>query len=179
MLFSAKSSAFARVTLFMSVGVLFFFRWSQVGSVDYVNPVTTSDWLAVVSFSAALFSVAVALPVYAALTEGKSTYRISLVPAMGLTVASAANLIEDGLGWSGAFWPYVLSSIVYVPGLIALTIVLARKKRGLGRISAVVPAGTLLGLVFFESWGGPILLVSWFAAALLALFMRNALVNNY
>lgn len=175
---TAKSSAFGRVTLFLSVGVLFFLRWRQVGSVDYVNPVTVSDWLAVVGFSTALLFVAVALPVYAGLTEDRATYRISLVPAIGLTVASVANLVEDGWGWSGAFWPYVLSSIVYALGLIALTFEVARKKRGIGRIGAVVPAGTLLGLVFFESWGGPVLLLSWFAAALVALSMRNALAKN-
>ncbi len=175
---AARFSAVGQAALFMSVGVLFFLRWRQVGSVDYQSPVTVSDWLAVAGFSVALLLLAAALPVYAGLTEDRATYRTSFVPAVGAAVASMANLVEDGWGWSGGFWPFVLGSLVYAAGLIALTFVMARNLRGAGRFRAAVPAGTLLGLVFFEAAGGLLLLLSWCAAALVALRVRNVLAKD-
>ncbi len=175
---TARFYAVGQAALFLSVGVMFFLRWRQVGSVDYQTPVTLSDWLAVVGFSVALVFLATALPVYAGLTEDRTTYRTSFVPAVGATVARVASLIEDGLGRSGAFWPFVLGSLVYAAGLIALTLVMARNMRGAGRFRALVPAGTLLGLVFFEAGGGFLVFLSWCVAALVALPVRNVLAKN-
>ena len=162
----AKFSTAGSAALFVAVGVLFFLRGRQVDSADFMDPVTLNDWLAVLGFSLALICLAVALPVYAGLTGDRTTYRTSLVPATGSVLGGVSNVLEDGLSWSWAFWVFVASALLINVGLLALTVVMAWRGRGVGRLLAGVPAGTLVGVLLFEASGGVILLVTWSAAAL-------------
>jgi hypothetical protein len=164
----ARFSAAGTAALFVSVGVLFFLRGRQVGSADYMDPETLNDWLAVVGFSVALICLAIALPVYAGLTGERTTYKTSFVSATGSALGGVSNLLEDGLAWSWAFWFFVVSTLLINVGLLALTLVMAWKAQGLGRLLAAVPAGSLLGVLLFELVGGLLMLVAWSAAALVA-----------
>ena len=147
------------------MGVLFFLRWLQVGEVDYQDPTTFNDWVAVVGFSLALGCLALALPTFAGLAGTHTAYRVSLFPAAGCALASIANLLEDGLQWSPAFWGFVIGVLVTTIGLLALTIAMAWTCLGANRLLCLVPALTLAGVLLFEAFGGILLLLAWLAAA--------------
>ena len=165
---SARFSTLGQAALFVSVGVLFFLRGRQVGSADFMDPETLNDWLSVYGFSLALICLAIALPVFAGLTGERLSYKTSIVPAAGSALGSVSNLLEDGLGWSWAFWVFVMSAFLINVGLLALTLVMAWTGRGLGRLLAAVPAGTFAGVLAFEVTGGLLMLVTWSVAAIVA-----------
>ncbi len=158
-----------RAALFLAVGVLFFLRWRQVGSVDFQDPETLDDWLAVIGFSMALFGLAVALPVFAELAGRRTVLRTSMVPAFGCALGSVSNLLEDGLQWSWAFWGFVAGLALANLGLVALTLVMALMGRGFSRLLATVPALTLTGVLLFEVIGGLLMLATWSGAAIVAI----------
>lgn len=168
---SPQVTVSARAALFLAVGLLFFFRWRQVGSVDYQDPETLNDWLAVVGFSVALVCLAVALPLFSELTGDKSVVRTSLVPAVGCALGGIINFLEDGLQWSWMFWGFVASTGITTLGLLVLTIVTAWRSRGVARLLALVPATTLAAVLLFELVGGLFMLAAWTGAAILAVRM--------
>jgi hypothetical protein len=49
--------------------------------------------------------------------------------------------------------------------LAALTLVIARTASGRDRLLAVVPAGTVAGILLFVVAGGPLMLATWLIAA--------------
>ena len=66
-----------------------------------------------------------------------------------------------------AFFGFVLGTAIILLGLLALTIaVVAREGQ---RPLALVPAGTMAGLLFFVNAGGPVMLAIWLVAAATAL----------
>ncbi len=158
-----------RAALFGAVGVLFFLRWLQVGSVDYQDPETLNDWAAVIGFSVALLTLAFALPVLAGLMGSRLVFRVAMVPATGALLGAVANILEDGLGWEPAFWLFIGGLWLSLVGLIALTVVMVWKGVGSWRALALVAVATLAGQLAFEPAGGPILLVTWLAAAVVAI----------
>lgn len=154
----------------MFVGVAWCVRSLQsFADPHYTDPVTASDWFAVFSFSAALFATALALPLFAQMTGGRAVFRVSLLPAAGAALAGLGNLVEDALqmGFAGLF--YGVGAGLTGGGLIAFTIAIAISCRGRLRLLAAVPAATLIGWSQFESGGGVLILVAWFAAAAMAL----------
>lgn len=166
-----------RAALFIVVGVVWCLRSLQsFADPEYMDPESVSDWFAVLSFSAGLLALAVALPMFARLIGGRVVFRVSLVPAAGAALAGVGNLFEDALHWAGppgssgwAFWLFVLGTAVTLVGLIALALVVAVVGRGRRRLLAAVPAATLIGLMLFESGGGVLILAAWLAAAAMAL----------
>jgi hypothetical protein len=158
-----------RAALFLAVGVLFFLRWRQVGSVDFQHPETLADWLAVVGFSIALFGLAIALPVFSELTSHRTVFRTSMVPGFGCALGGMSNLLEDGLQWSWAFWGFVAGLAIVNLGLVALTLLIALMGRGPSRLLATVPALTLAGVLLFELVGGLLMLAAWSGAAIVAI----------
>ena len=160
-----------RAALFTFVGVVWCARSLQsFTDPEYMDPATASDWFAVLSFSAALFALAFALPMFAQLTGGRVVFRVSLIPAVGAALAGLSNLVEDALHWASgwAFWLFGAGMATTAVGLIAFTLVVAVAGRGRRRLLAAVPAGTLIGLFLFESGGGVLTLAAWLVAAAIA-----------
>ncbi len=125
---------------------------------------------------AALFALAIALPMLAHMIGGRVVFRVSLVAAVGAALAGLANLFEDALHWAGppgssgwAFWLFITGTATTAVGLTALTVAVAVAGSGRLRLLAVVPAATLIGLMLFESGGGVLILAAWLAAAAMAL----------
>ncbi len=157
-----------RPALFALVGVSFLAHW-VIADPSYDVSETQDDWPYVLGFSAAIGSLAIALPLCGKLVGGRGVFRVSLVPAAGAALDSVANIFEDGLGMEWVFFVFVLGSAIMLLGLLALTIVTAYVGHGAYRLLALVPAGTMLGIIAYVVAGGPILLVTWLGAAVVAL----------
>lgn len=148
-----------RAVLFTFTGVVWCVRSLQAFSdPEYIDPESASDWFAVLSFSAGLFALAFALPMFARLIGGRVVFRLSLVPAAGAALAGLSNLFEDALHWSGppgssgwAFWLFILGTGMTGIGLVAFSILIAVVSSGRRRLLAAVPAATLIGVMLFES----------------------------
>lgn len=160
-----------RAGLFVCVGVLFCARSLQsFADPEFQDPVSASDWFAVVSFSAALFALALALPMLAQLIDGgRVVFRVSLVPAAGAAFAGLSNLLEDALQMGFAFWFFIVGTVLTILGLIAFTLVVAVVSRGRRRPLATVSAATLIGVLLFEEGGGVVIAAAWLAAAAISL----------
>ena len=166
-----------RAVLFTFAGVVWCVRSLQAFSdPEYMDPESASDWFAVLSFSAGLFALAFALPMFARLIGGRVVFRLSLLPAAGAALAGLSNLFEDALHWSGppgssgwAFWLFILGTGMTGIGLVAFSILVAVVSSGRRRLLAAVPAATLIGVMLFESGGGVLILAAWLAAAAMAL----------
>jgi hypothetical protein len=160
----------ARAALFTCVGVVWCVRaFQSFADPQFQDPVSAADWFAVFSLSAALFALALALPLLAQLIGGRAVFRMSLVPAVGATLSGLGNLLEDALQIGFAGWLYLAGNTLTMVGLIALTVVGAVVGRGRRRLLAAVPATTLIGWFLFESGGGLLILAAWLAAAAIAL----------
>ncbi len=137
---------------------------------EYQDPVSASDWFAVVSFSVALFALALALPMLAQLAGGgRVVFRASLVPAVGAAAAGISNLLEDALQVGGAFWFYIIGTVLTSLGLIVFALVLAIACRGRRRLLAAVPAATLIGFLLFENGGGVAVAAAWLTVGAISL----------
>jgi hypothetical protein len=158
---------------FAIVGLGFLALWlrsfSQPG---YVPSASSGDWLGVLSFSAALMGLAVALLMFARMIGGSAAPRVSLIPATGAALAAVTNVIEDGLLQEWAFWGFVLSAAITALGLVALTLVVALKSVGYRRTLAAIPAATLVGQLSFTTLVGILLPAAWLTAAVLVLRQR-------
>ncbi len=125
-----------------------------------------------VGFSVALCLLAAALPAYASLTGDRAAFKTSLVPAACAGVAGVGNFLEDGLSWSWASWAYVGGVLSLLLGLLGLAVTMALRAGDSGGFLAAVPVGTLLGLVLFEPTRGVVMLMTWVAAAVIAVKWR-------
>lgn len=89
--------------------------------------------------------------------------------SLQVALASLANVAEDDLQMSWAFFVFVAGTAVLLLALLPLTVVIAFTRRGAARLLALIPAGTMAGVVFFVIAGGVIMLVAWVSAAAVAL----------
>lgn len=131
------------------------------------------EWPTVLGFSAALLSLAVALPVFGRMVGGPQAVRWATVAGAGVGLSSVANVIEDGLRIEGAFFLFILGTWTVDIALLGLTIVITRSTASRYRLLAVIPAGTFVGIILFVAAGGPIMLVTWLAAAVAGLMMSS------
>ena len=159
-----------RVGLFASVGVAFFVHWL---SSDPSYDVIRTEWRFVVGFSGVLLLLAVAVVVFASMTGGAWSRRLSLLAGLGLTAGSVSNVVEDGLGQGWAFYGFVGALAVTNLSLLGLATVLAVGERGRRRLLGLVPAGTLCAIVFYVPAGGILMLVTWVGAAAGAALTRS------
>jgi hypothetical protein len=157
-----------RAAYFALVGVLFLLHW-LLSDPSFEETETMTEWPYVLGFSAALVALALALPIFGRLVGGRRVFRVALVPAAGAALSSVANIVEDGLGMSWAFWGFVLGTAMVVFGLVALTIVILRAGRGRDRLPAFIPAATMAGILLYVVAGGLLMPVAWLAAAAVAL----------
>lgn len=159
-----------RVVLFVGVGVVWCVRSLQsFAEPDYWDPVSVADWFAVLSFSAALFALAVALPLFARVIGGRAVFWVSFVPAAGAAVEGLGNLLEDALRLGAGEVLYVVGGLVFWVGLLAFALVVAVTAVGRRRLMALAVVVSGIGLVLYESGGGVLVLGAWLAAALMAL----------
>ena len=159
-----------RAALFALVGVAFFTHW-VVTDPSFEGPIST-EWTHVLAFSALLLTIAAALPVYGRMIGGRWVLRLSLVAGAGAALASVGNIFEDGFGISWVFYVFILGTAIIDLALLAMTVVIARTRRGGGRFLALIPAATVAAIIFYVWAGGVIMLVTWLAAAALALHTR-------
>ncbi len=157
-----------RASLFAITGVLWCARsLASLTDPAFTDPETAWDWFAVVSFSAALAVLAMALLSFARLVGGRAPMGFAVIAATGAGIGAVGNLIEDGLQveWAGD-WLYLPGVLLLLLGLVGLTVAVAVSGRGVARF---VPAATLIGMLLLERGGGVLVLAAWLAAAAVAL----------
>ena len=155
-----------RAALFALTGFVFFAFW-VVAKPGFETSPTQGEWPNVLAFSAVILSLAFAVPQFAELTGERVAIWASRVAAAGAVLSSAANIFEDGFKMEWAFFAFVAGLAIIELSLVVLAIVLVA--RAGQRHFALVPAGTIAGIVFFVIAGGPLMLVTWLLAAGFAL----------
>jgi hypothetical protein len=160
----------ARALIFALVGVVFFAHWA-ITDPSLEESGGQDEWGQVLAFSAILLSLAVALPVYGLMVGGRWVIRLSALAGVGALVASVANIFEDGFQIDAFFFGFVLGTGIADLALPALALVIACKERGHRRLLVLVPLGSMAGVILYVWAGGPIMLVTWLAAALVALVL--------
>ena len=160
----------SRSLLFVLTGGAFFAFWA-VSHPSFEATASMTEWPNVLWFSATLLFLAVALPVFGRMVGGPTVVRLASIAGLGIGWSSVANVFEDGFGIDGFFFAFVLGLLTMEVSLLALTIVIARTAAGQNRLLAFIPAGTLAGILLFVVAGGPIMLVTWLVAAVVAFKM--------
>ena len=162
----------SRSVLFALTGAALFVFWVVVRP-SFAVTASMKEWPYVLWFSATLLSLAVALPVFGRMVGGPMVVRLASIAGAGVGLSSVANIFEDGFGIDGFFLVFVLGTLTLDVTLVALTIVIARTFRGRDRLLAVIPAGTVAGILLFVVAGGPVMLVTWLAAAAAAVLLSG------
>ena len=162
----------ARAMLFACTGVAYFVFWF-VTRPSAEMTASMTEWPNVLWFSATILTLAVALPVFGRIVGGRWVVRLASIAGAGSGLSSVANILEDGLRVEAAFYAFILGSYIQVAALAGLTVALAMTTTGRGRLAALIPAGTLAGLLLFPVAGGPIMLVTWLVAAGAALALAR------
>lgn len=157
----------ARQLLFTGTGLALFAFWFIVRPTREMTA-SMREWPHVLWFSATLLLLAIAIPVYGRMVGGQQARRVATIAGAGSVLSSVANVIEDGFRVDAAFGAFVGGTIILDLALLALAIDLARRDSDAGKLLAIVPGGTLAGILFFVGPGGPILLVAWLLAAIAA-----------
>jgi hypothetical protein len=166
-------SGVSRALLFALTGILWLVSWVVPPSFE-MTP-SMAKWLVVLLFSAALLSLAVALPVFGRMVVGPPVVRSATFAGAVASLMSVANIFEDGFQIEWVFFVFVLGLLTLDVALLALTIVIAWRAPGRYRLLAAIPAGTLVGILPFPFVGGPMMLITWLAAAAAALKMPSPL----
>lgn len=163
-------SGTSRSLLFALTGTLLFVFWVVARPSSEMTESMT-EWPNVLWFSATLLSLAVALPVFGRMVGGPQVVRLAAIAGAGVGLSSVANVFEDGFQIEAAFFLFILGTLIVDVALLALTIVIARTAPNRYRLLAVIPAGTVAGILFFVVAGGPVMLITWLAAAAAAVKM--------
>jgi hypothetical protein len=159
-----------RSLLFALTAVALFVFWAVARPSSEMTAAMT-EWPNVLWFSATLLSLAVALPVFGRMVGGSRVTRSATIAGSGVGLSSVANIFEDGFRIDTFFFAFILGLLIMDVALVALTILIARTLPGRYRLLAVIPAGTVAGIFFFVVAGGPVMLVTWLAAAGAAVVM--------
>ena len=163
-------SGMSRSLLFALTGVAFFMFWA-IARPSFEMTASMTEWPQVLWFSATLLSLALALPVFGRMVGGRSVVRLASIAGAGVGLSSIANIFEDGFGIDAFFFAFILGTLILNVALLALTIVIARALRGRDRLLAIIPAGTVAGILLFVVAGGPLMLLTWLGAATVAVRM--------
>lgn len=162
----------ARAALFALTGFAFLAYW-VVADPSFEATWSQTEWPHVLGFSGALLSLAVALPVFGRMVGGRWVTRLSLLAGSGVALSSIANIFEDGLSIEWVFFVFILGEMILLAALLALGGAIAWTRRGRSRLLALVPLGTGAGVILFVVAGGIIMLVTWLAAAAVALALST------
>ncbi len=170
MAFLDSRSAWVGVNLL--TGISFFVYWVVVRPTAEASP-TQTQWPYVLWFSGMLLTLAFAMPAFGRMAGGKWVVRLALVAGATAAWNSAVNVIEDGLGQDWAFVLFALGSGGLLISLVALGSILALKGHAWRRALALIPLGTGGAVLAFVKIGGPLMLVTWLAAAVVAARWRE------
>lgn len=129
------------------------------------------EWPQVLWFSATLLTLAVSLPIFGRMVGGATAVRLATIAGAGAGLSSVANVLEDGFRIDAAFFLFIAGTFTVDLALLGLTIEIARRPVARTRLLAVVPAGTLVGILLFVAVGGPAMLVTWGGASAAALWL--------
>jgi hypothetical protein len=162
----------SRSLLFALTGVAFFVFWVGARPSGEMTA-SMQEWPNVLWFSATLMTLAVALTVFGRMVGGRYVARLALVGGAGVALSSVANVFEDGFRIDAAFFVFILGTLILDLALLALTIQVARTAPDRIRRLALIPAGTLAGILLFVGPGGPVMLLTWLGAAAAAVKMRR------
>jgi hypothetical protein len=162
-------SGVSRPLLFGLTGFLWLVSWVVGPSFEMVP--SMARWLVVLVFSAALLSLAVALLVVGRMVGGPWVVRMAIIAAAAASLCGVANVFEDGFQIDSFFLVFVGGLLTLDLALLILTLLVARTAHGRSRLLALIPAGTLLGILLFPFVGGPLMLITWLGAAAAALRM--------
>jgi hypothetical protein len=163
----------ALACLLCVVGLVAWLHWS-ITDPSFDQTEAQSEWVHVLGFSAlvlALMGGAAALG--RALSDAGAVRRISLILLIAGVLAAVTNVVEDGLGVEEAFIVFVVLTGVELLALAGLGLALSLVVRGPRRVLALVPLATVTGVILYVPAGGPILLGTWCAAAVLLLVTRS------
>jgi len=162
----------SRPLLFALTGVALFAFW-LLARPSFEASASMKEWPNVLWFSATLLSLAVALPVFGRMVGGPRVIRWASIAGAGVGLSSVANIFEDGFRIDAFFFAFILGTMTLNVALLALTVVIARTFRGRYRLLAIIPAGTVVGILLFVFAGGPVMLVTWLGAATGAVLMSG------
>jgi hypothetical protein len=162
-----------RAALFAATGLLLgASSLVMLASPSFQRPVTLIDWFATLSLSAALLTLAAALPVLARLVGGEPVQLVALLGGVGAALAGIANLFEDGLHQDWAFLPFIGGTVLLEVGLLSMTLLMALRSGIRVRLLALAPVLTAVDIVVLHSHGGGAVAgVAWVVAA--AIVVRN------
>jgi hypothetical protein len=154
----------SRFVLFALTGAAFFAYWALAHP---AGEMTTSmrEWPRVLAFSAVLLSLTIAVPLFGRFVGGRLVGRWADVAGAGAGLSSIANVFEDGFGIDAAFFAFILGTLIVNIALLALAITIARSMPGRYGLLAAIPAGTMVGILWFVTVGGPLMLLTWLGAA--------------
>lgn len=161
-----------RPLLFAFTGLAFFVFWS-LAHPSFEMTASMTEWPQVLWFSATLLSLAVALPVFGRMMGSRWSVRLASLAGAGIGLSGIANIFEDGFGIDAFFFAFILGNLILQVSLLVLVIVIARTFRGRHKALALIPAGTITGIVLFVAAGGPVMLVTWLGAAAAAVLMSG------
>lgn len=124
-----------------------------------------STWPVVILFSGVLAALGAAVLVF-----GREHLRgrrrvVGAVTSGALFAASAVNVVEDGFHVEAAFIGFVATTALTLVGLLSLTGLLLLRARA-GRLWALIPAGTAVGIIGFVEGGAFLVTAVWLVAAL-------------
>lgn len=154
----------ARVGIHLLTGISMFVYWVVVRPTAEASA-TQFQWPYVLWFSATILTLAFALPAFGIMIGGKWVVRLAVTAGTAAAWNSAVNIIEDGFGQDWAFVLFALGSAGILLSNIALAVVLAVTGPARRRALSLIPLGTVTGILGFVSIGGPVMLVTWLAAA--------------
>lgn len=161
-----------RPLLFGLTGIGLFAFWALTNP-SFEMTASMGEWPRVLWFSATLLVLAVALVVFGRMAGGRWVVRLATSAGAGVALSSVANVLEDGLRIEAAFYVFILGTLILYVALLAMAIVIAMTLTGRDRLLAIVPAGTLAGVLLFVPAGGPLMLATWLAAAGAALVLAR------
>jgi hypothetical protein len=153
-----------RAVLFALTGIAFFVFWA-VARPSFEMTASMTEWPQVLWFSATLFVLALALREFGLVVGGARVGRWASIAGAGAGLSSVANIFEDGFGIGAAFFGFIAGTLTLNVSLIVLAIAIARTLPGRYALLALVPIGTVIGIVLFVVVGGPVMLVTWLGAA--------------
>jgi hypothetical protein len=99
---------------------------------------------------------------------GTRVARLALVAGAAAAWNGAGNSGEDGFGQDWAFALFAIGTAGILLSNMALAAVLAVGGRASRRALSLIPLGTAAGILAFVTAGGPLMLVTWLAAAAIA-----------
>jgi len=162
-----------RALLFALTGVAFFAYWAIARPSSEITA-SMQEWPTVLGFSATLLTLALALAAFGRMVGGPTVIRLATIAGAAMMLSSVSNVFEDGFRIEWMFVVFILGSLILVVALLALAVVIARTRQGGSRLLALIPLGTVAGMLLFVAAGGPIMLATWLAATGVALMVAPA-----